>query len=247
MSRRSNWWDRLRKSRRAKEMGGLLLGLVSVVSFLSVMSYDAADATSFGHAPGTDGPVRNWIGVVGAEIAEWLLNLLGVGALVAPLLTLVLSWRIFRISARAVDWGRVAAMAALFLTLSALCDLIFGSIGYGGESFDNAGGYIGNRLAAALRSMLATTGAVLFSITMVLVLLIVTTRISLSALFDALQNASRAAIAKLLELWAQRRRAATPTRARARGLETQPVIASARPIPSHAARSRVPPSVERAP
>ena len=228
MSRRSNWVDRLRKSRRVREMGGLLLGLVSLISVLAVLSYDAADATSFGQgAPDADGTVRNWIGIVGAEVAEWLLNLLGVGAFVLPLLTLVLSWRIFRMSARAVNWGRVVAMAGLFLTLSALCDLIFGPIGYGGESFENAGGYIGNRLAAALRSMLATTGAVLFCVTLVLVLLIVTTRISLSNLFDSAQSLTRAVVAKLLDLWAERRRAATPARARARGIETKPVLTRA--------------------
>ncbi len=240
MSRRSNWFDRLRKSRRAREMGGLLLGLVSLVSVLAVLSYDAADTTSFGQgAAGADETVRNWIGVVGAEVAEWLLNLLGVGAFVLPLLTLVLSWRILRLSVRALDWGRVAAMAGLFLTLSALCDMIFESIGYGGEAFEDSGGYIGNRLAAALRSMLATTGALLFCITAVMVLVIVTTRISLSNLFDAAQSLTRAALAKLLELWAEHRRAATPARARARGQEPQPVVTRAVKEPPRAEPPRV--------
>jgi S-DNA-T family DNA segregation ATPase FtsK/SpoIIIE len=244
MSRRANWFDRLRKSRRAREMSGLLLGLVSLISMLAVLSYDAEDATSFGQGTsGADGTVGNWVGVIGAEIAEWLLNLLGVGAFVLPLLTLVLSWRIFRISVRAVDWGRIAAIAGLFLTLSALCDMIFGSIGYGGETFENTGGYIGNRLAAVLRSMLATTGAVLFCITTVMVLVIVTTKISLSNLFDTTLVLTRESVAKLLELWAERRRAATPARARARGHEPQPVVtkevketpSTARPKPVQAA------------
>jgi len=225
MSRRSSWFDRLRKSRRAREAGGLLLCLVSLAAALAVLSYDASDTTSFGQgAAETDGTVRNWIGVVGAEIAEWLLNLLGVGAFVLPLLTLVLGWRIFRISARAIHWGRIAAMAGLFLTLAALCDLIFGSIGYGGEAFDDAGGYIGRQLARVLRSMLATTGAILFCVAAVMVLLIVTTRISLSSLFDTAQSLTRTTVAKLLEMWAERRRAVTPARARARGLDPKPSV-----------------------
>ena len=225
MTRGSSWFDRLRRSRRARELGGLLLCLVSLAAVLAVLSYDASDATSFGQgAADTDGTVRNWIGVIGAEIAEWLLNLLGVGAFVLPLLTLVLGWRIFRMSARAVGWGRIVAMAGLFLTLAALCDLIFGSIGYGGESFENAGGYIGSQLARALRSMLATPGAILFCVTSVMVLLIVTTGISLSNLFDSAQSLTRTTVAKLLDLWAQRRRAATPARAKARGLDPKPSV-----------------------
>ncbi|NIL99505.1 MAG: DNA translocase FtsK [Acidobacteria bacterium] len=223
MSRRKNWFDRLRKSRRAREAAGLMLGLLSLVSLLAVLSYDAADATSFGQGNG-DGAVRNWIGIVGAEIAEWLLNLLGVGAFVGPVLTLVLSWKIFRITAHPVQWGRVAGIAALFLTLAALCELIFDGIGYGGEVFENTGGYLGDRLAALLRSMLATTGAVLFSITAVLVLLVVTTKISLSNLFDKVQELTRTLAAKSVDLWTARRRAQTPARARARGQQPRPVV-----------------------
>ena len=71
MSRRPSWFDRLRKSRRVREMGGLLLCLLSLASALAVLSYDAADATWFSQgAPDANGTVRNWIGVVGAEIAE---------------------------------------------------------------------------------------------------------------------------------------------------------------------------------
>lgn len=228
MSRRPSWFDRLRKSRRVREVGGLLLCVLSLASALAVLSYDAADATWFGQgAPDANGTVRNWIGVVGAEIAEGLLNLLGVGAFVLPLLTLVLGWKIFRMSARPVDWGRIAAFAGLFLALSALCDLIFGAIGYGGDSFESAGGYIGSRLALALRSMVATTGAIFFYVAAVMVLLIVTTRISLSNVFDSAQSLTRAAVVKLVDLWAERRRAATPARAGARGLDPKPTVTQA--------------------
>lgn len=228
MSRRPSWFDRLRKSRRVREVGGLLLCVLSLASALAVLSYDAADATWFGQgAPDANGTVRNWIGVVGAEIAEGLLNLLGVGAFVLPLLMLVLGWKIFRMSARPVDWGRIAAFAGLFLALSALCDLIFGAIGYGGDSFESAGGYIGSRLALALRSMVATTGAIFFYVAAVMVLLIVTTRISLSNVFDSAQSLTRAAVVKLVDLWAERRRAATPARAGARGLDPKPTVTQA--------------------
>ncbi|TDI47001.1 MAG: DNA translocase FtsK [Acidobacteria bacterium] len=239
MSRRPSWFDRLRKSRRVREMGGLLLCLLSLASALAVLSYDAADATWFGQgAPDANGTVRNWIGVIGAEIAEGLLNLLGIGAFVLPLLTLVLGWKIFRMSARPVGWGRVAALAGLFLALSALCDLIFGAIGYGGDSFESAGGYIGSRLALALRSMVATTGAIFFYVAAVMVLLIVTTGISLSNIFDSVQSLTRAAVAKLIDLWAERRRAATPARAGARGLDPKPIVTQAVAKPPKVAAPR---------
>jgi S-DNA-T family DNA segregation ATPase FtsK/SpoIIIE len=224
MSKKTHWFERLKKSRRARELAGLLLCLASVASILAVLSYDVADATWFGQSsPTTDGTVRNIIGVVGALVAEALLQVFGVGAFILPFLTLVLGWRIFRSAVQSIAWPRLLAMTALFLTLAALCDLIYsGSITYGGEYFDSAGGYLGGKLALLLRSLVARTGAIIVCIASVVVLLVLTTGISFSEAFDTLRTWSSKAAGAALDMWAARKRAATPARARARGIKPTP-------------------------
>ena len=77
--------DRLRQSRLLKELGGILLLVFALVSLLALLTYSGTDATWFERRPATESPgVDNWIGIVGAHLAELFLQLFGLTAFLVP-------------------------------------------------------------------------------------------------------------------------------------------------------------------
>ncbi|MHC4990544.1 MAG: DNA translocase FtsK [Planctomycetota bacterium] len=194
------WIARLRDSRRFGELAGLLLVVFGLASFLALVSYHKPD-TSFFHHQTEARPTANWIGVVGANLAEVLLQLFGVAAFLMPFVFGVLGWVQLRPRDRRPTWGKVAGYATLLLALVALLDLLYGPIRYGGESFAHAGGYFGGKLAGGLRALLATTGAVLFTSTVIVGVLIVTTRVSLVRTLELTGEWLPRAGTAVYELW----------------------------------------------
>jgi len=82
------------RNRRLNELIGLLTLTAAILLFLSLVSYRATDPswnTVGGFGAGLR-PAHNWIGVVGATIADLLLQLEGVSAFLLPLLLGVLGW-----------------------------------------------------------------------------------------------------------------------------------------------------------
>lgn len=205
--------DRLTGSRRANEVAGLLLLVLALVSLLALLSFAATDATWFNRQE-AGVPTQNWIGRVGATLAEALLQLFGVAAFPLPFLFAAVGWNRVRPPEGGVSWGRVLGYATLGLALCALLDLLYGPLLYGGLRFE-AGGYVGSALAAALRAVLATTGALLLALAVVVATLILLTRISLRRVLE-LGGAAVGRLAPLLRerwrAWRERRRHPAPWR-----------------------------------
>ena len=59
----------LRDAKRLNELVGILLILLGLVSLLALLSYSHTDPTWFKRQP-QDLPTQNWIGRVGATLAE---------------------------------------------------------------------------------------------------------------------------------------------------------------------------------
>jgi len=168
--------ERIRSQRSGTEVVGLMLIVTAVVALLSLASYSADDPSWFTHRPpGT--PVHNLLGRVGTLIAETLLQLLGTAAFVGPLALAVLGVRLLRTSSERMGFARWSGYVALAVFLCALLDLLYGTIGYGGDSF-RAGGYVGYRISGALRALLNPTGAILLSLTALVLITILLTRLS---------------------------------------------------------------------
>ena len=116
-------------------IGAMLLALLALLLAVALASYHPGDP-SLSTAAG--GPARNWLGRPGAMIADALLALLGVGAmLLAPLILLFASrlWRDVPVGA----WRRMLAkaLAGIVLLGAALALMVTGAIdsmpaGYGG-------------------------------------------------------------------------------------------------------------------
>jgi len=107
------------RNRRLNELIGLLVLTAAILLFLSLVSYRPTDPsfnTVGGFGPGTR-PAHNWIGLIGAVVADLLLQIEGVTAFALPLLLSGLGWAWLK--------SYAAGSAGAKLTGVALC-LVFG-------------------------------------------------------------------------------------------------------------------------
>jgi S-DNA-T family DNA segregation ATPase FtsK/SpoIIIE len=104
-------------NRRLNELIGFLLSIFALLLFLALASYSPLDP-SLDSASALTGSnaARNWIGVVGALIADLVLQGFGIGSTLIPLFALALGARWFRSR-------KIASPAAKFLGAS--CLLLF--------------------------------------------------------------------------------------------------------------------------
>jgi S-DNA-T family DNA segregation ATPase FtsK/SpoIIIE len=193
--------DRLLGNRRFNEALGFLLIVLAVVSLLALLSYSAADATWFNSQPGGV-ETRNWIGPVGASLAEALLQLFGVTAFLLPVVIALAGWGRFRPAKEPPSYYRIAGHAVLALSLLAFLDVIYRPLSYGGLEFE-PGGFFGLALASALRAILNTPGALLVSLAALVVSLLLLTRISLVRLGEKMRPWLQRGWASLTSLWSK--------------------------------------------
>ena len=98
------------------------IGLLAfaVLTFLCLVSYDPSDPT-FNSA--TSQKTRNWIGIVGANYAEFLVSMCGIVAYFVPALLGLIAWRVFRSETLKPTWSRVAGYLMFIFSASALAHL----------------------------------------------------------------------------------------------------------------------------
>ena len=166
----------LRKKRWFDEVAGLLLLLFTAMVALALVSYDASDATWF-HAQPEAQPAVNWIGRVGATLAEVLLQVVGTASFLVPIILAMTGWNRFRGRSAASSYGRLLGRLVLLASLATLLDLLFGYIRFGGETFP-AGGYLGARIASAMSALLSSVGATMAAGVLLASTIVLTTRFS---------------------------------------------------------------------
>ena len=84
------------KNRRLNELVGFLLYVSALLLFLALASYSPLDPSLNTAAPTAHTPARNWVGMVGALMADLLLQLLGVSVFLLPAMLAMLATRWFR-------------------------------------------------------------------------------------------------------------------------------------------------------
>ncbi len=96
-----------------------LLGLAVVLSLLSYSPLDPSWNTATGSAR-----VHNWLGLFGAQWADFVLQIFGLSAFLLPLHVWALSWKWFRSAPVESPKIRIAGGLALWFSLSAACGLL---------------------------------------------------------------------------------------------------------------------------
>ena len=169
--------DSLRKHGNATEVAGLVLLVLAALSAGALVSYDSADPLFFFKAQLGEPGNSNWVGRVGATMAEALLQTLGTVAFVFPLGLAVLGWRRLKPSSTESTYPGLTGYLALALTLCTLLDLMFGSIAFRGQVVP-AGGLMGNIFAGILVALVNVTGAILITLTVLTAAVVLISRFS---------------------------------------------------------------------
>ncbi len=165
-----------------RDFFGVLVIAFTAFAFLSLISYDPNDP-SFDRLFSGKTAVRNYGGVVGAYLADGMVQVFGSGAFFFPLVTLLAGWALIRgkeIQRRSIMLGAgVVFLACLcsMLSIQLKTDPYFGNIA-------PAGGVLGSVLHKFLIMWLNKTGTVLFLITGLFISLLAMTGIPLNVLID---------------------------------------------------------------
>lgn len=110
------------KYTRLNEAVGLILFLLGLAVALSLLSYSPHDP-SWNTATGLT-RVHNWLGLFGAQWADFVLQVFGLSAFLLPLHVWALSWKWFRSAPVESPKIRIAGGLALWFSLSAACGLL---------------------------------------------------------------------------------------------------------------------------
>jgi S-DNA-T family DNA segregation ATPase FtsK/SpoIIIE len=172
-------------SRRASEVVGVALFAAALIWLIALASYDAGDPVWF-FSTGSSAPA-NFVGRVGAFLAELSFQLFGYGSFMLPAAIAFAGWHYF--------WCRRIDAAYTKLTLasiavacgSAFMSLVLGSVTVGERTF-RSGGYLGEFLADQMSEYLSRTGSVIVLLTLLVAAVILATQISFGQLFGALTS-----------------------------------------------------------
>jgi DNA segregation ATPase FtsK/SpoIIIE, S-DNA-T family len=193
------------KGTKTAEFLGLISFALSLMVLISVATYNPGDPVPFFKA-GASGPVRNFIGPMGAFLAELLIpQLFGVAALLVPLVLGITGWKLFWCRPIEAPYTKAAGISLLLVSLTAFLTLTFGAVTIEGEPV-RAGGAAGQLAAAILTASFNRTGAYIVVATSLFVSLILSTQFSFAAMLAAVgrflatrAQAARTAWAHFLE------------------------------------------------
>jgi len=173
-------------------IGAVLLAFVTVLVFVSLVSYDPADPP--GDATPVNSPVLNWAGIVGAHIAYWLLTIFGIVSYL--MVGLGMLWVVLLLSKRRFPRSWVQGIGAI-LFIAGVCGLFYKDFCVlpPWEDIPGYGGLMGVVLGSRLVQYLAVPGALVLLVTLSIVGLVAATDM---LLVDAGRRLGAAVIRKLV-------------------------------------------------
>jgi len=167
------------ENKRFNEMIGFVGLSLAVLLALSLLSYSPLDASFNVSAPPPGaGPARNWIGPVGAHLADLLFQFAGYAAFLLPVGIFVVGLRWFRSQLIEAQVAKLVGAGLLFASLSSELTLLHVPEVRGALP---AGGMLGTLLAKGLRAAFAPLGANLVSLVTLLSALFLTTSFSFTS------------------------------------------------------------------
>jgi S-DNA-T family DNA segregation ATPase FtsK/SpoIIIE len=170
------------------EFVGVALFAAALIWLVSLASYEPSDPVWF-FSTGSHAAPLNFVGRVGAFLAELSFQLFGYASYLIPATFVVIGWNSFW--CRSVDAAGTKAAGAglLFAGASAFLSLVFGSLEVAGKPF-RAGGYAGEWLASELSEYLNRTGSLIVIVTVIVLAVIMSTQFSFGRLFGAILTAA---------------------------------------------------------
>ncbi len=169
-----------RRSTRLAEFFGLSSFALALMLLISLATYNPADPAPFFKSAAA-GPARNFIGPVGAFLAELLVpQLFGVAAMLLPLVLGIAGWKLFWCKPIDAPYTKGAGLALLLLSTSTFFTLTFGTVKIEGETV-RAGGAVGEMLTGLLTQSFNRTGAFIVVATSLFVSVILSTQFSFAA------------------------------------------------------------------
>ena len=132
---------------RANEILSVILLAFAVLMFLCLVSFNQSDPT-FNTA--SSQKIQNWIGVVGANLAELLMTTVGITAYLLPALLALIAWRVFQSESLRPRVSRVIGFVLFVVSLSGLASLAGWQGGLTGGVFSYYSVYLLSRVGAAI-------------------------------------------------------------------------------------------------
>jgi DNA segregation ATPase FtsK/SpoIIIE, S-DNA-T family len=178
---------------------GVVLFAAALIWLIALVTYEPTDPTWFFNA-GAAGTPANFIGRVGAFLAELSFQLCGYAAFLVPVGLGVAGWSLFWCRAIDAAYTKIAGAVLLFACVSALLTLALGKVSF----VNGAGGYLGVVLGALLADSLNRTGSIIVILTLLALSLIMATQFSFGRLFASLFRSAADWWTGLVTRWRER-------------------------------------------
>jgi S-DNA-T family DNA segregation ATPase FtsK/SpoIIIE len=230
-----------KSSSRANEIVAIILLAVTILVFLSLVSFNENDpsliaASSF--------KTKNWIGVVGANIAAILFSAIGLTAYVLPAMLALIAWRVFQSASLYVPLGRLIGFLLFTVSISGLLSLMVSS-GF-------RGGIIGAFFAGGFVYLIGNVGATTLLVTLFLTSLLLITNFTYLMLFGGFRMAFENFALRFddwfggFKRWRERHRAEAQARLeKRREARTEKEIEEPEPVSPSISLGDVPPAQPR--
>jgi DNA segregation ATPase FtsK/SpoIIIE, S-DNA-T family len=180
---------------RTNEIVAIGLVALALLLGLCLASYNPNDPSW--NAAG-EAAARNWVGVVGANVAAALFQSIGLAGYLLPFLIIAAAWRRFRSRRINAPISRLAGLIMLVLASAALLSLANIKPFFDG-SF-NAGGLVGALIGRALVSGLNTIGAAILLIAVAATGLLLATNFSFANFYENFLGVISIRLAALREI-----------------------------------------------
>lgn len=173
--------DTTRIQRLRREIIALAWITLGIYLLLCLVSFDNSDP-SFNNNLSPE-HIHNYGGIVGAHLADILYQLVGVPALLLPLVCFSLGWRLLRAHPVTLRLYKVISFTIFVLCCDGLLAIRLQSIHLNGEKIAEAGGAVGRLLHNFLSGYLNTAGSALILLAGCIISAMIMTRFSLTLFF----------------------------------------------------------------
>ena len=149
------------ENKRINELVGFVGLSMAVLLALSLLSYSPQDPSFNVAAPAFGSSVRNWIGPVGAHLADLFFQGFGYAAFLVPVAMALVAMRWFRSQTADAPLAKLIGAGVLIASVAAELELIHMPTVRGALP---AGGLLGTVLAEGLRAAFSSKGAHIVSV-----------------------------------------------------------------------------------